>query len=223
MLFLVSLALAGAISLTGIHTVKRHPYLWYTAALCLSLLASFCPFPDTLPPAAAFLLDLLRRGSFAAALWCIVMWTGALPDGSLLIKQLMPVRSELSILAACLTLGHIFSHSKIRFSQADPMASGQLAGFMAGKILLIIMVLLTILSLPRIRRSIKTKKWKQLQRFAYLFYALLYFHILLLFLPLAKSGQESYYLSIVFYTAVFLGYAICRIRKWYLHRRKILP
>ena len=66
----------------------------------------------------------------------------------------------------------------------------------------------------------KAKKWKQIQRFAYLFYALLYLHIMLLFIPLAKDGKDGYYFSVIVYTAIFLGYAICRIRKWYFLKKK---
>lgn len=66
----------------------------------------------------------------------------------------------------------------------------------------------------------KAKKWKQIQRFAYLFYALLYLHIMLLFIPLAKDGKDGYYFSVIVYTAIFLGYAIFRIRKWYFLKKK---
>lgn len=218
MLFFISLILAGVVVLAGANTLKRHPYPWFAAAFCLSLFVSLYPFSDTLATAA----DLLRRGTLAAALWCIVMWIGALSSDSRLFRKLSPIRGELSILAAALTLSHIISSIASGVSRSDPMTAGQLMGSLIGKFLTILMILLALLSFPGIRRFIKAKKWKQLQRFAYLFYALLYFHILLMFLPPAQNGQEGYYLSVLLYTAVFLGYAICRLRKWYFLRRNPL-
>ena len=44
--------------------------------------------------------------------------------------------------------------------------------------------------------------------------------IMLLFIPLAKAGKDGYYFSVIVYTAVFFGYAIYRIRKWYFLKKK---
>lgn len=224
MLFVFSLFLAALFALTGKFTIKRHPYLWYVGACLLSLFVGLFPFSRELPDSVSFFLDLFRRGTFACALWCVVMWTGALPNGSRLIRRLMPVRGELSILAAILTLSHNMVYGKIYSASIHSSASGlpanQLAACVITILLLIIMIPLTILSFPRVRRCMKAKRWKQIQRFAYLFYALLYVHIMLLFVPLARNQMDGYYVSVIAYTAVFLGYAICRIRKWYFLKKK---
>ena len=107
MLFIFSLIIASIFALTAKSTIKRHPYPWYIGALALTLFISLFPFSRNLPEAVTFLLDLFRRGALSCALWCIVMWTGAFSNGSWLIKRLMPVRGELSIFAAMLTLGHM--------------------------------------------------------------------------------------------------------------------
>jgi len=52
-------------------------------------------------------LAIFTRGALGAALWAVVMWTGALPNGSAAIKKLMPIRGELSITAAIITFSHI--------------------------------------------------------------------------------------------------------------------
>ena len=224
MLFVFSLVIAAFFSLTAKSTIKRHPYPWYIGALVLTLFVSLFPFSRDLPAPVTFVLDLFRRGALACALWCIVMWTGAFSNGSWLIKRLMPVRGELSILAAMLTLGHNIGYGRtyfVRFfTNASALPANQFVACIITLILLIIMIPLTILSFPTIRKRMKAKKWKQIQRFAYLFYALLYLHILLLFLPLAQNGRTSYYFSVIVYTAIFLGYAICRIRKWYFLKKK---
>lgn len=224
MLFIVSLLLAALIALTGKYTLKRHPYPCYAAALAISILVSFYQFPHGLPEAVDFFLNLFRRGALATGLWCIVMWAGALKNGSLLTKKLMPIRGELSIFAAALTLGHNIGYGKTYFvrlfTDAGSLPANQLAACIITLILLAIMLPLTIMSFPKVRRSMKAKKWKQYQRFAYLFYALIYVHIMLLFTPLAKAGNGSYYLSIIVYSFVFVGYAVCRIRKWIFLKKK---
>lgn len=224
MLFVFSLVIAAVLALTAKSTIKRHPYPWYIGALVLTLFISLFPFSRELPEPVTFVLDLFRRGSLACALWCIVMWTGAFSNGSWLIKRLMPVRGELSIFAAMLTLGHNIGYGRtyfVRFfTDASALPANQFVACIITLVLLIIMIPLTILSFPKIRKRMKAKKWKQIQRFAYLFYALLYIHIMLLFLPLAQNGQDGYYFSVIVYTAIFLGYAICRIRKWYFLKKK---
>lgn len=224
MLFIFSLVIAAIFALTAKSTIKRHPYPWYIGALVLTLFISLFPFSRDLPEAITFLLDLFRRGALACALWCIVMWTGAFPNGSKPIKRLMPVRGELSIFAAMLTLGHNIGYGRtyfVRFfTDASSLPANQFAACIITLVLLAIMIPLTILSFPTIRKRMKAKKWKQIQRFAYVFYALLYTHIMLLFIPLAQNGRDGYYFSVIVYTAIFLGYAICRIRKWYFLKKK---
>ena len=224
MLFVFSLVIAAIFALTAKSTIKRHPYPWYIGALVLTLFISLFPFSRELPEPVTFVLDLFRRGALACALWCIVMWTGAFANGSKLIKRLMPVRGELSIFAAMLTLGHNIGYGRtyfVRFfTNASALPANQFAACIITLILLIIMIPLTILSFPKIRKRMKAKKWKKIQRFAYLFYALLYIHIMLLFIPLAQNGRDGYYISVIIYTAIFLGYAICRIRKWYFLKKK---
>lgn len=225
MQFLFSLVLAVIIAFTAKATLKRYPYQIYAASLVLALFCCLYPFPRTLPQPVLFVLNLFQRGSLAGALWIIVMWTGALPNGSWLIKKLMPVRRELSILASSLTLGHNIGYGRTYFvrlfTNASEMPANQKAACIITIILIIIMIPLTILSFPNVRKRMPAKKWKQYQRSSYIFYALLYVHIMLLFFPLAKSGRDGYYASVIIYTAIFLSYALCRIRKWCFVRKKL--
>lgn len=161
MLFIFSLIIASIFALTAKSTIKRHPYPWYIGALVLTLFISLFPFSRNLPEAVTFLLDLFRRGALSCALWCIVMWTGALSNGSWLIKRLMPVRGELSIFAAMLTLGHNIGYGRtyfVRFfTNASALPANQFAACIITIILLIIMIPLTILSFPKIRKRMKAK------------------------------------------------------------------
>ena len=64
------------------------------------------------------------------------------------------------------------------------------------------------------------KTWKKIQRLAYIFYAFIYIHILVLFVPKAQKGREGYFLSLLVYSAVFIGYAVMRVRKYYIINKK---
>lgn len=43
---------------------------------------------------------------------------------------------------------------------------------------------------------------------------------MILCVPLAKMGRQGYFFSIVMYSTVFIGYAVCRVRKWFIVRKK---
>ena len=86
--------------------------------------------------------------------------------------------------------------------------------------MVLIMIPLTIMSFKTIRKKMNAKTWKKIQRFAYIFYALIYIHIMVLFVPKAQKGREGYFLSVIVYSAVFIGYAAMRIRKAYIKKKK---
>jgi hypothetical protein len=79
--------------------------------------------------------------------------------------------------------------------------------------MLIIMLPLFVTSFMSVRRKMKAKKWKQLQRLAYIFYALLYCHVIMLNYSRALRGIRISQITVVVYTVVFGGYAICRVLK----------
>jgi hypothetical protein len=66
----------------------------------------------------------------------------------------------------------------------------------------------------------KAKSWKRFQRFAYLFYALLGTHILLLTIPGAYGGRSGYRLTVFVYAALFFSYGVCRILKYVAVKKK---
>jgi DMSO/TMAO reductase YedYZ heme-binding membrane subunit/uncharacterized protein with FMN-binding domain len=145
------------------------------------------------------------------------MWTGALPNGSKPIKLLMPIRGELSILAAILTLGHNAAYGRTYFrllvTNPTRLPLSQLLAAICSLLMLCIMLPLFVTSFKTVRKRMKGASWKKLQRLAYGFYALLYLHVMLLFVPSALSGKRGYLLSVLVYSAVFLGYAVCRVLK----------
>jgi DMSO/TMAO reductase YedYZ heme-binding membrane subunit/uncharacterized protein with FMN-binding domain len=163
------------------------------------------------------LLPIFARGGLAGALFVIVMVTGALPNGSKAIKRLMPIRGQLSIMASILTMGHNIAYGKtyfvLLFTNASKMPMYQVLAACCSIVMLIIMLPLFVTSFMSVRRKMKAKKWKQLQRLAYIFYALLYCHVILLNYSRALRGIRISQITVVVYTVVFGGYAICRVLK----------
>lgn len=223
MLFLVALAVAIAFSLLCKKPLKQHPWIFYTIAIVITIVVSVADFRNVPVFVNTYIIGLFSRGALSTALWAVIMWAGAFPNGSKPIKALMPIRGELSIFAAILTLGHNIGYGKTYFvrlfTDAGRMSQQQLIASILTIIMLVIMIPLTIMSFPKVRKKMNAKLWKKIQRTAYLFYALIYIHIMVLFMPMAKMGRDGYLLSVIVYSAVFIGYAVCRIRKSILRKK----
>ena len=223
MLFLLALLLAVLFSFVCRKALKKHAVLFYIAAAAVSVAVAVWDFHGVPAPMQNYVIGQFSRGAFATGLWCVVMWIGALPNGSAMMKALMPVRGELSIFAAILTLGHNFGFGKTyfvrMFTNPGSMKPTQLTAGILSLVMLAIMIPLTILSIPSVRKKMTAKRWKKIQRTAYLFYALIYLHVMILFLPSAQNGKVLYQVSVIVYSLVFLGYAACRIRKAIIRKK----
>jgi len=225
MLFLIALIIALFIAFFLDKPLKKHPTAFYVTASVLTacsiiLLRSDIDISNRF--VRDYVIGIFSRGALGAAFWAVVMWAGALPNGSAPIKKLMPIRGELSITAAILTFSHIITYGLQYISN---FLKGRTAsGFVVTSIVCIIMVLimipLTVMSFKTIRKKMNAKRWKKIQRSAYIFYVLIYIHIIVLFVPKAQKGIEGYFLSVLVYSLVFIGYAVMRIRKAYIAEKK---
>ena len=230
MLFLISLIIAIFTAFVLDKALKKYPAAFYITAAVLTV-ASIVVTQSDISISSRFVRDyvlgIFSRGALGAAFWAVVMWTGALPNGSASIKKLMPIRGELSITAAVLTLAHIvtFGIQYIRNLINGRTGSGDAyRDFVITCVLsfamTLIMVPLTVMSFKAVRKKMNAKTWKKIQRLAYLFYAMIYIHIMVLFVPKAQKGREGYFLSVLLYSAVFIGYAVLRLRKYYLSKNE---
>lgn len=218
MLFLFALAVAILFAAFLLPTLRRHPLPFWIAAALLSLGAAVA---GELDMESDLLLDwvlpLLNKGALSAAFWALVMWAGALPRGSRAGKQLLAARGELSIFAAILTLSHAAGKELLYAGQLlrprfSPGWEFIITGILS-LLLILIMLPLTVLSFKRIRRKMKPSRWKRVQRLAYPFYGLIYLHVLVLYLPGALHGARGFLLTVLVYSAVWIAYLICRLRR----------
>lgn len=222
MLLIISLVLAVAFVFLCGKALKKHPILFYSGAGIITIVLALIPFDGVPNFVNNYILALFRRGSLATAIFIIVMYTGALKNGSALMKKLIVIRGELSIMASIMILCHNIFFGKIYFvrlfTSALTMPVTQFLSAIASLLMLVIMIPLTIMSFPKVRKKMKPKLWKRLQRFAYVFYALIYIHIFLLTYSSAQARRGDYALSLILYTIIFGVYLVMRVRKYLLKK-----
>ena len=217
MLLIISLIIVSLFIYFLKDSLKKHAGIYYIGAAVISIavfLIGFLPMPLFLKNN---ILGIFAKGSLGTAMFVAVMYAGALPKGSKLIAQLMKIRGELSITAAILVLCHNFTYGityfKMLFIKPEALSATQFTAAIISLVLIIIMIVLTVTSFQAVRKKMQAKKWKQLQRTAYVFYGLMYVHIMLINIPYARLGLGTYIANVVIYSIVFLGYAAMRIAK----------
>lgn len=217
MLLIISLIIVALFIYFLKDSLKKHAGIYYIGAAVISIAVFLIGFLPMSLFVKNNILGIFAKGSLGTAMFVAVMYAGALPKGSKLIAPLMKIRGELSITAAILVLCHNFTYGityfKMLFIKPEALSATQLTAAIISLVLIIIMIVLTVTSFQAVRKKMQAKKWKQLQRTAYVFYGLMYVHIMLINIPYARLGLGMYIANVVIYSIVFLGYAAMRIAK----------
>jgi DMSO/TMAO reductase YedYZ heme-binding membrane subunit len=185
-------------------SIKRHATVYYIVfAIPFALVA--IPFIGRLFGAEIFnfgripflggiLRDYIHAGTLGFPLLIIIMYMGALNAKNPIVKKLLSIRKELSILSGF----PILTHSLIRVTNNFPnslkfftdnegyMASGRVTNalgagitsfsFVLGVLMLALFLLLWITSFDFVHKRMSGVKWKKLQRWSYVLYAMLFIH-----------------------------------------------
>jgi len=217
MLLIISLIIVALFIYFLKDSLKKYANIFYIGVAVISIAVFLLEFLSMPLFVKNNILGIFAKGSLGTAMFVAVMYAGALPKGSKLIAPLMKIRGELSITAAILVLCHNFTYGmtyfKMLFIKPEALSATQLTAAIISLVLIIIMIVLTVTSFQAVRKKMKAKKWKQLQRTAYVFYGLMYVHIMLINIPYARLGLGTYIANVVIYSIVFLGYAAMRIAK----------
>lgn len=217
MIFGISLIIAVALTIALQKPLKKYPVPFYIITLGLCILVNLVSFETAPAWVSSYILDLFRRGALGTALFVVVMYAGAFKNGSKCMKILMPIRGQLSIIASILCLCHNVFYGKTYFIAMATHPAGlpvhQLIAGILSILMILIMVPLFIMSFRTIRRKMKGKTWKKIQRLAYGYYAMLYIHICILLVPHAWNGQIQYAISITIYSLIYGVYAVMRFNK----------
>ena len=220
MVLLLSLIIASIILFSGQKQIRSRTSLCYlicTVISCMTAVLVLSGKTAKLTGFSSVLTSVLTKGGLSGALFIYVMYAGAVPSGSIIRRTVMPVRGELSIMASVLAIGHVIScgcrYFLMLFTQPAEMRRSVLTATVCSLLMIIVMVPLFITSFKKIRRRIKGKTWKKIQRPAYIFYTLLYLHILFFNFPSAQKLNRNAAVNVILYSIIFLSYAAARISR----------
>ena len=137
--------------------------------------------------------DYVHAGTLGFPLLVIIMYMGALDMKIPWVKKLMSIRKELSIISGV----PVLTHAIIRFNQGLKafrfftdneayMASGRATSalgagisnfsFVLGIVMLALFLLLWITSFDSVHKHMGGVRWKKVQRWSYVLYAMLFIH-----------------------------------------------
>lgn len=193
--------------------IRKAPWVFYVLALVLSgmyAITSYVTYPYWLQRA---LFLLMQKGTLATAFFVVVMYIGVFDNFQVVLHRLKPTRAALSIIGCILILGHV-----VKYLTAYLPRMGALSGTLAASIwlalgLFVLMLVLGVTSFQVVKRHMSAQGWIKLQKWAYLFYAGMYAHIILILLPPAMQGSAAAVQSVWVYSVVFVLYAVLRVAK----------
>ena len=222
MQFVITLAVTIAVVMLCRNPIRRWPWALYVLCIAFDVLMIFAN-QGALPRWLALpTIILMRRGGIGVAMFVIVMYIGVLPRRSKLSHWLRPIRAELSIAACILIAGHMCTYLPLYLA---PLFGGTLKGSVTWALivalgLLVLVLVLGVTSFRFVKRHMKARPWKRLQNWAYLFYVLIYVHLMLMIGPAAFAGMQPALTNAVIYTVVFVGYMVLRLLRAAADRRE---
>lgn len=154
--------------------------------------------------------QLFAKGFLSTGIFVIVMYAGALSPKWFITKPLLRLRGELAIIASIFIIPHMFE-SLLFWLVGIYNSQNLLLILIVGIIAFCVVTPLCLISFKSIRSKMNGKKWKKIQRWSYVFYFLIYFHIMLAFL---FFGSRPNILDCVALTFIFLVYTLLRLLKY---------
>lgn len=202
---LTSTAIFAMLAVWLAPSIRRYPGRYYAAfsipfaLVAIPAILRWCGVAlpvnlTAIPVLGQILRDYIHMGTLGHPLLVVVMYMGALDTRREWVRRLMSVRKELSIISGFPVLTHTlirvagsFPASLRYFTDHDAfIASGNVASdlgagisstaLVLGILLGVLFILLWVTSFDGIHRRMGTVRWKKLQRWAYLFYAVMFIH-----------------------------------------------
>lgn len=227
-------------------------YYFFGAIAFIALVNTFLPMlgvhsdPRALfkiPILGTILRQFVHIYGISFPLLILIMYMGALSTKNKAVAKLMSIRKELSIMVGFPVIVHattrilhitpsnlkyIFKGESFGQLHGEPIgATSELLmqiAFFIGLFLATLLLILWITSFPAIHRRLGAKRWKNIQRWSYLFYALLFCHSTLLrtswTINALENGDSALPDLIALATTllIFSSYLILRLRKAHLDR-----
>lgn len=206
--------------------LKKTAWILYTLALGFNIVTTVITLRMTPQEVVGnTFLNICSRGLIGMSFLLIIMYIGALNPKNRLVRSLMTIRGELSILGVIFMMNH-FIYYIVAISKTIPnwseMKPNALFTYLMVSVLSIwawiICIPLFITSFRVVRKKMNAKEWKRLQRLAYLFYGLVYVHIMFSFFT--KPDPFVFWREILVYSVLFFLYTVLRIWKA-LEKKKV--
>lgn len=196
------------------NVVRTVPWVFY--ALAVAVVVLYFVVPTNILPRTinAALLFSIGRCHVPIAMFAVVMYIGLFPEGSAARKWMQPVRGPLSIIASILSVGHMVNYAILflpRMFGTSILSTSVFASLIISLVLFALVLVLGITSFDFVKKTMTANTWKKIQKWAYLFYALAYAHLVLILLPAAMNGGGNAIENCISYTAVFGVYAVARV------------
>jgi DMSO/TMAO reductase YedYZ heme-binding membrane subunit len=196
--------------------LQKAPAAFYALGIVLVASGIYLIMNPSPSPVLRACASVLQKGHVAFSLFAVVMYLGVLPKSSRLWRRPIAVRAELSILASILICAHSIPYLLNYFAMLPifwSLKESVIFSLVLSLFILVLLVPLTATSFKAVRGRMNPGTWKRLQRFAYLFYALIYFHLIgYLLVPLQQGSLEAA-VNVAIYTALFGAYAALRLKK----------
>lgn len=228
-----ALVVATAFTLLCAKPLRKHPVPFYALFIGASAL-TFATSAISIPALTA-ITRVMASAYTGVAFYLLVMFAGALPRSWRVTRRLLSVRSEISILAGFIILAHsarVVFMVPISFTPYWNMIWGSAAPYMlaactfVGVPLLACFLVPWITSFKCVRRHMKGKTWKKVQRLAYPFMALLVAQGMLLAVAHAlyvgptSEDFATYVITGCLYAALGIAYAGLKFYGFRLRKRR---
>lgn len=196
-------------------SIKRNNKILYALAVLIGVLITYCELnklSSSLPSKLSYIEKLTYNGYTSTFLFVVVMFMGVMSRNISLTKYFMRIRAELAIIASLLIVPHIYVHGLkliVALIDGKHLNTYRIIYSIAGVVAFVIMIPLFITSFNFAKKKLKGVKWKKIQRWSYLFYGLIYVHILFAYLNSSKMSIKN----MIILNVVFISYTVLKLIK----------
>lgn len=202
--------------------LRAHPVPFYSVAVLLGVFGvyfTFNPNGSEIMRAVAF---AVQKGHVGFSLLAFVMFIGVFDKKSKIRQMLMPLRKALSIMGGILMCAHFIPYCAGYISMVGNFFSLRPSIAMSLVVAVVLVALLFVLvvtSFDVVRKCMKATSWKRVQSLSYVFFGLVFVHLLGYLLVSALGGSVMAAFNCALYGLVFGAYAVLRVRRALLDRK----
>lgn len=165
-----------------------------------------------MPSYLKYIEKLTYNGYVSTFLFVVVMFMGVMSRNMSLTKHFMKIRAELAIVASLLIVPHIYVHGLkliMILMSGKHLTTNRIIYSIAGVLAVVIMIPLFVTSFNFAKRKLKGRMWKKIQRWSYVFYGLIYVHILFAYLNSKNINMKN----VIILNIVFICYTVLKLIK----------